>query len=106
MNVAPAPGRTGIDTMQLIPCPWCGPRAHIEFRYHCDAQALPRDWLRETVVEFESRTWLRDNHIGEHEEIWQHADGCRGWLVLSRNNLTHVVAKSLPMGPVAPAPVP
>lgn len=92
--------------MQLIPCPWCGPRAHVEFRYHCDAGALPRQWLRETGAEFQARTWLRDNHIGVHDEIWQHADGCRGWLMLARHNLTHAVEGSRPLGPGGLAPTP
>ena len=92
--------------MQLIPCPWCGPRAQIEFRYHCDAQAVPRHGHSESDAEWQDRTWHRDNHIGLHNEIWQHADGCRGWLVVARNNLTHVVAKSLPLGPVGLVPTP
>ena len=92
--------------MQLIPCPWCGPRAHIEFRYHCDAHAVLRDGQTETDGEWQDRIWLRANHIGWHHEIWQHADGCRGWLVLSRNNLTHAVATSLPLGPAGLVPAP
>jgi heterotetrameric sarcosine oxidase delta subunit len=92
--------------MQLIPCPWCGPRAHIEFRYHSDAAALPRDWSRESPAEAETRIWQRANHIGVHDEVWQHADGCRGWLIVARHNLTHVVESSRPLGPGAVAPAP
>lgn len=92
--------------MQLIPCPWCGPRAHIEFRYHCDRQALPRDWAHESGVEAHARIWLRDNHIGLHAEIWQHADGCRGWFIATRHNLTHAIENSSPLAPAALAPGP
>ncbi len=92
--------------MQLISCPWCGPRAHIEFRYHCDAEAVPRHGHNETDAEWQQRTWLRANHIGWHDEIWQHADGCRGWLMISRNNLTHAVAKTMPLGPAGLAATP
>jgi len=85
--------------MQLIPCPWCGPRAHIEFRYHCDAQAVSRRWHEESDAEWQERTWLRGNQIGWHHEIWQHTDGCRGWLVVTRNNLTHGLTKTVALGP-------
>jgi heterotetrameric sarcosine oxidase delta subunit len=90
--------------VQLIPCPWCGPRAHIEFRYHCDACAVPRDWLNEPAAEAHARIWLRDNHIGAHDEVWQHTDGCHGWLSVTRNNLTHVIESTRPLGPAALAP--
>ena len=92
--------------MQLIPCPWCGPRAHIEFRYHCDAEGVAQRGHVESGAEWQDRTWLRANHIGWHHEIWQHADGCRGWIVVTRNNLTHAVAKSVPLGPAGLEPAP
>jgi heterotetrameric sarcosine oxidase delta subunit len=90
--------------MMLIPCPWCGPRAHIEFRYHGDAAALPRDWARESADDFHARTWLRGNHVGMHDEVWQHTDGCRGWIVVTRDNLTHAVAGARSIGPPGLAP--
>ncbi len=90
--------------MQLIPCPWCGPRAHVEFRYHGDAAALPGDWMRESAEEHWQRTWLRANHIGVHDELWQHVDGCRGWISVARDNLTHAVHGSRPLGPAGLAP--
>jgi sarcosine oxidase subunit delta len=44
------------------------------------------------------RTWmdfvfLRDNPRGTHQEYWLHVQGCRQWLVLERNTLTHEVGK-------------
>ena len=75
--------------MQLINCPWCGPRAQIEFHYRCDHAAVPTDWENETVQEQHQRMLIRSNEIGYHEELWQHVHGCRSWLVVERHNVTH-----------------
>ena len=75
--------------MMLIACPWCGERPHTEYRYHCVAEAVARDWASETPEEFQRRTWLRDNAMGWQREIWQHVHGCRGWLVVERHNRSH-----------------
>jgi len=44
--------------------------------------------------------FLRDDHIGFHREIWQHVQGCRGWLRLERHNRTHEVRSAEPCRPV------
>ena len=87
--------------MQLFDCPWCGPRAHIEFTYLRDSEsvatgnmATPADDRREL-----DRIYLRRNHLGAHTEIWQHSFGCRGCLRVTRNNLTHEVERCLPVSP-------
>ena len=48
-----------------IQCPFCGERDVGEFTYLGDA--------------------------GAHAELWYHAYGCRGWLRVMRNTLTHEV---------------
>ena len=35
--------------------------------------------------------YLRDNPMGRHEEHWYHAQGCRNWLVVARDTLTHEI---------------
>ena len=87
--------------MQLFDCPWCGPRAHIEFTYLRDSEsvaagtmATPSDERRDL-----ERIYLRRNHLGTHTEIWQHSFGCRGCLRITRNNLTHEVDQCLPASP-------
>ena len=84
--------------MQQIDCPWCGPRAHIEFTYLREAESVatgnmssPADDKREL-----DRIYLRRNHPGIHTEIWQHSFGCRGCLRIVRNNLTHELGECLP----------
>ncbi|MEO1200642.1 MAG: sarcosine oxidase subunit delta, partial [Pseudomonadota bacterium] len=33
----------------------------------------------------------RENPRGRHEEYWQHTGGCRAWLKVTRDTLTHEV---------------
>lgn len=84
--------------MQLFDCPWCGPRAHIEFTYIRNSQSVStRSDGKVTDIRDElDRIYLRSNHVGTHQEIWQHSAGCRGWLSITRNNLTHEVEDCLP----------
>ena len=84
--------------MQLFNCPWCGPRAHIEFTYIRDHQSVStRGNGDDPDVQQElDRIYLRSNHLGPHQEIWQHSAGCRGWLRITRNSLTHEVEDCLP----------
>ena len=60
-----------------IPCPFCGSRDLAEFMFRGDAGA-------EDVC-------LRDNPAGRLHELWRHAQGCRQWLVVERDTLTHEV---------------
>lgn len=76
--------------MLRIDCPWCGPRAEIEFR--CGGQshvARPP----ETV---DDETWgrylsERINPKGLHYERWLHAAGCRRWFNVARDTATHAI---------------
>lgn len=79
--------------MMHIPCPWCGPRAQIEFTYGGDAtrrrppeEANIETWIRHTYV--------RDNPCGAHLELWQHHAGCRQWFRLERDTRTHAIGVS------------
>ena len=77
--------------MLLIPCPWCGERAQIEFTYGGDAAPrVPVD----PVVDLRSsvdQVYLRANPRGPHSELWHHGAGCRRWFTLRRDTLTHAV---------------
>jgi heterotetrameric sarcosine oxidase delta subunit len=85
--------------MLLIPCPWCGPRAQTEFSYGGDATARrpadPDEVSREAWLD---HVFLRDNPRGPHLEWWQHSAGCRRWLRVHRDTLTHEVLGSAPPG--------
>ena len=36
--------------------------------------------------------YLRNNPRGPHEELWQHVQGCRAWVVVTRDTLTHAIS--------------
>ncbi len=77
--------------MLLIPCPHCGPRDHSEFSYLGDATAQrpPADAPVEVWYDY---VYIRDNPHGAHRELWHHGHGCRAWLVVERDTLSHVIS--------------
>jgi heterotetrameric sarcosine oxidase delta subunit len=79
----------------LIPCPWCGVRAQIEFTYGGDATVVrpPAGASQAAWIEF---VYLRDNPAGPHEELWQHSAGCRQWFRVRRDTHTHEILDSTP----------
>ena len=78
--------------MQLIECPWCGPREEVEFSYGGQAGvAYPADPAALSDEEWAHYVFFRDNPKGRYQEYWHHAAGCRRWLVVDRDNLTHEV---------------
>ena len=81
--------------MMLLTCPHCGPRDCTEFTYGGDATvrrpANPNALSDEQWAEY---VYLRENQRGPHEELWQHASGCRRWIVVRRDTLTHEVISS------------
>jgi heterotetrameric sarcosine oxidase delta subunit len=85
----------------LIPCPWCGVRAQIEFSYGGDA-TLKRPAVDASEAQWVQFVFLRDNPAGPHEELWQHSAGCRQWLRVSRDTLTHEILKSAPAVAASP----
>jgi heterotetrameric sarcosine oxidase delta subunit len=78
--------------MLLIRCPWCGERDHTEFMYGGDAKATrpaedasERDWV--------DYVYFRDNVRGPHHELWHHVQGCRQWLRVVRDTMTHAITE-------------
>lgn len=79
--------------MIRILCPVCGLRSETEFTYGADATVV-----RPADDEAATQPWLdyvfnRDNPRGWHLEYWHHVQGCRQWVVLERNTLTHEIGK-------------
>jgi heterotetrameric sarcosine oxidase delta subunit len=78
-----------------IPCPYCGPRGNGEFAYWGDATLVRPETspgaplTGDTLARWMDYTYLRTNPAGDHRELWYHASGCRQWLVMTRNTLTH-----------------
>lgn len=94
--------------MLLIPCPYCGPRAEIEFR--CGGEGhIQRPGPLDPAFEGEidDAAWAdylfyRGNPKGEHRERWLHAAGCGRWFNVARDTVNHRIRAVYPMG--APCP--
>ena len=80
-----------------ITCVHCGERGSDEFSYLGDASPeRPRDPPEGALDEAAMARWtsyvyLRDNPAGSHRELWQHVAGCRAWLVVTRDTVTHEI---------------
>ena len=77
--------------MIRINCPYCGEREHSEFTYGEDATRTTPD-NDAPMEEWNKFVHERDNPAGEHIEYWHHAFGCRAWLKVQRNTLTHDIS--------------
>ena len=76
--------------MQRFDCPWCGPRDQSEFTYGREVAPIP-SLDTSTPAEWFSYVYERENPAGPHAEWWQHNHGCRQWLVIVRDTVTHEV---------------
>ena len=83
-----------------IACPFCGERESGEFTYLGDAKPkrpamIARDTTTDPAAEeaaFYDYVYLRDNVAGQMSEYWYHGGGCRSWLVVERNTLSHEIS--------------
>lgn len=81
----------------LIRCPWCGERDVSEFSYLGDAgKVRPRNPERATREDWLDYVYTRPNPRGPHLEYWHHAAGCRQWIRVRRDTLTHEVLAAAP----------
>jgi heterotetrameric sarcosine oxidase delta subunit len=92
--------------MLLITCPHCGPRDHTEFQFGGDASLRRPDPAAAFEDGWYDFIYLRDNVRGMHRELWQHRSGCRMWLVVERDTLTHAIASVGFARDMQPAPTP
>ncbi|MFF4592217.1 sarcosine oxidase subunit delta [Amycolatopsis sp. NPDC001319] len=76
--------------MQLIPCPWCGPREETEFHYGGQAHvAYPQDPAALSDEDWAKFVFFRANPCGPLPERWTHSAGCRRWFNAVRDTRTH-----------------
>ena len=78
-----------------IACPFCGPRENGEFTYLGDAKPQ-RPALEAGEEAYYEYVYLRDNVAGEMDEFWYHGGGCRSWLKVRRNSVTHEISSVEP----------
>ena len=74
-----------------IPCPFCGDRDAAEFAYRGDAAPLRPEADADGIAFFDY-VYLRDNPAGAIDEHWYHAQGCRNWIVVTRDTRTHAIS--------------
>jgi heterotetrameric sarcosine oxidase delta subunit len=80
-----------------IDCPWCGPREIGEFSYLGDASPKrPAADGAGAEDAFFNYVYQRDNIAGAMDEWWYHGGGCRAWLKVTRNTLTHEISSIEP----------
>ena len=85
--------------MMLIPCPCCGPRNEDEFT--CWSEAVPRPAAPSSLsdAEWTDFVYTHRNPKGPVREQWWHARGCRRWILVERDTLTHEIASAVPAAP-------
>ena len=72
-----------------ITCTYCGSRDVSEFNYLGDATLTrPAGGEGSGMHDY---VYLRDNPAGPHEELWYHAQGCRSWLRVRRDTVSHEI---------------
>ena len=76
--------------MIRIECPFCGQRDHSEFSYGGDASVV-YPALDAPAAAWHDAVFLRENICGRQFETWQHVHGCRLWLVVERDTMTHEI---------------
>jgi heterotetrameric sarcosine oxidase delta subunit len=89
--------------MLLIPCPWCGHRDEIEFRYGGEAHVAYPEPQETGDRELARYIFYRDNPKGRFQERWVHQQGCRRWFNVVRDTVTHEIAGSYVAGEEPPA---
>ena len=78
--------------MLRIRCPWCGDRDMVEFTYGGDAiNKRPADSPDTEEAQWFDYVYGRDDPRGPHLEYWHHVNGCRQWIKVKRDTITHEI---------------
>ena len=89
--------------MLLIPCPHCGPRPEIEFRYageaHVARAADPGEVNDQDWAEY---LYFRSNPKGIHFERWRHVSGCARFFNCVRDTVSDKILTTYPAGEKKP----
>ncbi len=84
--------------MLRINCPFCGTRDHTEFAYGGDG-SIQYPALDASEPEWHDAVFERENICGKQVETWQHVLGCRMWLHIERDTMTHEIHSVRPSHP-------
>ena len=89
--------------MLLIPCPYCGERPELEFRYggeaHITRARQPSDLDDDQWVAF---LYHRTNPRGIHYERWRHIHGCGRFFNCVRDTASDRIIATYRMGEERP----
>jgi sarcosine oxidase subunit delta len=90
--------------VQLIACPYCGPREETEFHYGGQAHVpYPGDPAALSDEQWAHYVFFRDNPKGRFAERWQHSAGCRRWFNAVRDTASYRFAAVYRPGEPQPA---
>lgn len=90
--------------MLLISCPYCGPRAELEFSYGGEAHIeRPKEPEALSDAEWGDYLFMRTNNKGVYLERWCHSHGCRRWFNVARDTVTYEILAVYEMGAEPPA---
>ncbi len=81
--------------MIRIPCPFCGERDHSEFAYGGDG-SITYPALDAPAADWHEAVFQRQNICGMQLETWQHVSGCRMWLLVERDTMSHEIRSVRP----------
>ena len=84
--------------MIRIECPFCGERDHSEFSYGGDA-SITYPPLDAPADAWHDAVFLRETICGRQSETWHHIHGCRMWLIVERDTMTHEIFTVRPAHP-------
>ena len=91
--------------MLLICCPYCGPRAELEFSYGGEAHiARPADPMSLDDEAWANFLYVRSNPRGIHTERWRHLHGCGRFFNVQRDTVSDTIIASYPVGTPPPLP--
>ena len=84
--------------MLNIKCPYCGDRSQKEFAYGGDGTVVRPELNQEISDEkWDEFVYLRKSPRGKHVELWQHIAGCRQWIKVQRDTVTHEIFRTAKM---------
>ena len=87
--------------MLLIPCPICGPRPELEFRYGGEAHVARPDNAG-SDAEAARALYLRANVKGAHAERWRHVSGCGRFFNCVRDTVSDRILATYKSGEAKP----
>ena len=89
--------------MLLIPCPYCGLRAELEFCYGDEAHiARPKQPEKLSDEAWADYLFMRNHVKGVFFERWVHVHGCRRWFNVARDTVTYEILAVYEMGQKPP----